>query len=184
MSCSRTQHGGGRFRTPDLSLRSPTLYHWATALPRNFDFGYVSNNIIKLSKITWFWRFKWTFYEVKAIYTTAKRSKCMDWLVWGRAFHSTNIWPCHSNGQLQYWSKSTVYTYTKWLNLTNLFDLTQLVTEPTTITQTSATLIVLALYIGKKNINFLTFSRNLIRYLTESLASCDVFAYIVFINIL
>ena len=30
---SRTQHGGGRFRTPDLSLRSPTLYHWATALP-------------------------------------------------------------------------------------------------------------------------------------------------------
>ena len=33
MSCSRTQHGGGRFRTPDLLLRSPTLYHWATALP-------------------------------------------------------------------------------------------------------------------------------------------------------
>ena len=33
MSCSRTQHGGGRFRTPDLSLRSRTLYHWATALP-------------------------------------------------------------------------------------------------------------------------------------------------------
>ena len=27
MSCPRTQHGGGRFRTPDLSLRSPTLYH-------------------------------------------------------------------------------------------------------------------------------------------------------------
>ena len=24
MSCSRTQHGGGRSRTPDLSLRSPT----------------------------------------------------------------------------------------------------------------------------------------------------------------
>ena len=34
MSCSRTQHSGGRFRTPDLSLRSPTLYHWATALPK------------------------------------------------------------------------------------------------------------------------------------------------------
>ena len=33
MSCSRTQHGGGRYRTPDLTLRSPTLYHWATALP-------------------------------------------------------------------------------------------------------------------------------------------------------
>ena len=33
MSCSRTQHGGGRSRTPDLSLWSPTLYHWATALP-------------------------------------------------------------------------------------------------------------------------------------------------------
>ena len=33
VSCSRTQHGGGRYRTPDLSLRSPTLYHWATALP-------------------------------------------------------------------------------------------------------------------------------------------------------
>ena len=27
VSCSRTQHDGGRFRTPDLSLRSPTLYH-------------------------------------------------------------------------------------------------------------------------------------------------------------
>ena len=36
MSCSRTQHGGGRSRTPDLSLRSPTLYHWATALPYIF----------------------------------------------------------------------------------------------------------------------------------------------------
>ena len=36
MSCSRTQHSGGRFRTPDLSLRSPTLYHWATALPLLF----------------------------------------------------------------------------------------------------------------------------------------------------
>ena len=35
MSCSRTQHGGGRYRTPDLSLWSPTLYHWATALPIN-----------------------------------------------------------------------------------------------------------------------------------------------------
>ena len=33
MSCSRTQHGDGRSRTQDLSLRSPTLYHWATALP-------------------------------------------------------------------------------------------------------------------------------------------------------
>ena len=37
MSCSRTQHGGGRFRTPDLSLRSPTLYHWATALPKEWS---------------------------------------------------------------------------------------------------------------------------------------------------
>ena len=27
VSCSRTQHGGGRFRTPDLSLQSLTLYH-------------------------------------------------------------------------------------------------------------------------------------------------------------
>ena len=27
VSCSRTHHGGGRSRTPDLSLRSPTLYH-------------------------------------------------------------------------------------------------------------------------------------------------------------
>ena len=35
MSCSRTQHGSGRFWTPDLSLQSPTLYHWATALPWN-----------------------------------------------------------------------------------------------------------------------------------------------------
>ena len=37
MSCSRTQHSSGRFRTPDLSLRSPTLYHWATALPKCAD---------------------------------------------------------------------------------------------------------------------------------------------------
>ena len=44
MSCSRTQHGGGRFRTPDLSLRSPTLYHWATALPSKED------GVIKLLK--------------------------------------------------------------------------------------------------------------------------------------
>ena len=35
MSCSRTQHGGGRSRTPDLSLRSPTLYHWAIYLGRH-----------------------------------------------------------------------------------------------------------------------------------------------------
>ena len=27
VSCSRTQHGGDRSRTPDLSFRSPTLYH-------------------------------------------------------------------------------------------------------------------------------------------------------------
>ena len=27
VSCSRTQHGGGRFRTPDLSLQSLMLYH-------------------------------------------------------------------------------------------------------------------------------------------------------------
>ena len=51
MSCSRTQHGGGRSRTPDLSLRSPTLYHWATALPyttpwgQNFD---VNRTILSL----------------------------------------------------------------------------------------------------------------------------------------
>ena len=25
--CSRTQYGGGRYQTPDLSLRSPRLYH-------------------------------------------------------------------------------------------------------------------------------------------------------------
>ena len=34
VSCSRTQHGDlSEDRTPDLSLRSPTLYHWATAPP-------------------------------------------------------------------------------------------------------------------------------------------------------
>ena len=63
MSCSRTQHGGGRFRTPDLSLRSPPLFHWATALPswdyeklRNWcDFSKDSHNndsIIK-SRVVW-----------------------------------------------------------------------------------------------------------------------------------
>ena len=34
VSCSRTQNGGCRYRTPDLSLRSRRLYHSATALPR------------------------------------------------------------------------------------------------------------------------------------------------------
>ena len=34
MSCSRTQHGVAcGDRTQDLSIRSPTLYHYATALP-------------------------------------------------------------------------------------------------------------------------------------------------------
>ena len=45
----------------------------------------------------------------------------------------------HSNGWLQFDLK--VCTNSKWLNLINLFDLTQLVSEPTRITQTSATLI-------------------------------------------
>ena len=36
VSCSRTQHGGCRSRTPDLSLRSPRLYHSATALPLRY----------------------------------------------------------------------------------------------------------------------------------------------------
>ena len=48
VSCSRTQHGGGRFRTPDLSLRSPTLYHWATALPPS-----VRNCVILIAAILW-----------------------------------------------------------------------------------------------------------------------------------
>ena len=47
VSCSRTQHGGGRSRTPDLSLRSPTLYHWATALPFNKN-GTVHQTPLKL----------------------------------------------------------------------------------------------------------------------------------------
>ena len=34
MPCSRTQHGDAcGDRTQDLSIRSPTLYHYATALP-------------------------------------------------------------------------------------------------------------------------------------------------------
>ena len=34
VSCSRTKHGDlSEDRTPDLSLRSPTLYHYATAPP-------------------------------------------------------------------------------------------------------------------------------------------------------
>ena len=31
MSCSWAQHGGGRSQTPDLSLWSPRLFHYATA---------------------------------------------------------------------------------------------------------------------------------------------------------
>ena len=62
MSCSRTQHGGGRFRTPDLSLRSPTLYHWATALPHQiiwlqcfkaFYRIHVHNNSISTNDSAW-----------------------------------------------------------------------------------------------------------------------------------
>ena len=35
MSCSRTQRGDAcGVRTQDLSIRSPTLYHYATALPK------------------------------------------------------------------------------------------------------------------------------------------------------
>ena len=34
MSCSRTQHGDAcGDQTQDLSIRSPTLYHYANALP-------------------------------------------------------------------------------------------------------------------------------------------------------
>ena len=46
MSCSRTQHGGGRSRTPDLSLRSPTLYHWATAFPNKGMSGIIDPHIL------------------------------------------------------------------------------------------------------------------------------------------
>ena len=36
MPCSRTQHGDAcGVRTQDLKIRSPTLYHYATALPMN-----------------------------------------------------------------------------------------------------------------------------------------------------
>ena len=37
MSCSRTQHGDAcGDGTQDLSIRSPTLYHYATALPQRY----------------------------------------------------------------------------------------------------------------------------------------------------
>ena len=40
MSCSRTQHGDAcGDRTQDLSIRSPTLYHYAAALPEIDDLG-------------------------------------------------------------------------------------------------------------------------------------------------
>ena len=35
----KVMHTGGRSRTPDLSLRSPTLYQWATALPLFFTWN-------------------------------------------------------------------------------------------------------------------------------------------------
>ena len=56
MSCSRTQHGGGRSRTPDLSLRSQTLYHWATALPGNrlVQTEWVSVGVKHLTTVPWF----------------------------------------------------------------------------------------------------------------------------------
>ena len=63
MSCSRTQHGGGRFRTPDLSLRSPTLYHWATALPK---FCFVS--------------YKYVYAVYSSISTTSTGEKGAGWL--------------------------------------------------------------------------------------------------------
>ena len=39
VSCSRIQHGDlSEDRTPDLSLRSPTLYHQATTPPMNYSY--------------------------------------------------------------------------------------------------------------------------------------------------
>ena len=49
MSCPRTHHGDAcGDRTQDLSIQSPTLYHYATALPRAILFsgslGKLENN--------------------------------------------------------------------------------------------------------------------------------------------
>ena len=46
VSCSRTQHGDAYGdRTQDLSIRSPTLYHYATTLPIYFSLENIAFNI-------------------------------------------------------------------------------------------------------------------------------------------
>ena len=74
MSCSRTQHGGGRSRTPDLSLRSPTLYHWATALP-----GEIWRIIPKLSQKLSCLRTKPTKWSVRPAKTQISLDICPVW---------------------------------------------------------------------------------------------------------
>ena len=43
-----------RYRTPDLSLRSPTLYHWATALP-SFKLSIPISKVLIKPAIAWQW---------------------------------------------------------------------------------------------------------------------------------
>ena len=75
MSCSRTQHGGGRSRTPDLSLRSPTLYHWATALPILAG----NEDMRKISDESEFWPDRTTDYGVSCPWASKKFPIDLQW---------------------------------------------------------------------------------------------------------
>ena len=89
MSCSRTQHGGGRYRTPGLSLRSPTLYHWATAPPKTLIRlggcpGW-SDSLLGAQSFCWFCR-EAALYLVKML-TVHPRPKLKSHL-------NQQIWDC------------------------------------------------------------------------------------------
>ena len=60
MSCSRTQHGGGRSRTPDLSLRSPTLNLLTHRSPLSREEAHFWNQLYKSIDFSYFQQFTWT----------------------------------------------------------------------------------------------------------------------------
>ena len=106
MSCSRTQHGDGRSRTPDLSLRSPTLYHWATARPF-FNRAWVWTQILKD---------RWSFIKSPAKYLVS--------LMW--TTNDNNLKLLH-NEIISLWIKTiTMFSHSKTPvsgNFSNIFRL-------------------------------------------------------------
>ena len=80
MSCSRTQHGGGRSRTPDLSLRSPTLYHWATALPGSYSERTLDYDIIYRTLHGKPFSVNYPFYPIYCFWFLTSNLQCQNLL--------------------------------------------------------------------------------------------------------